>query len=279
MQVYFEQERNLNWPFVYKGTFKQSDSSQVLKYYTSDIIALLRKDFLCYSVTHDRYLRLREPPDSLKQVFSNEEWQSLTREYSKLSDEATEKLLKLEELMGKNPYNGLSTRFFRWQGENIAKKIFGCFQQQQQARMLKSHEQIPAPWNPCLRHFICIFSVPLISMFMLPAALYLAYTVFLVIVIDPILSAIDFVSQNKKEALKYFNEMALGNPDLDMMKIEESLVSGLISIAENLNQGKLRGSGIIAEPYFGVEYIPGADKDPGFYVNRYLVLFKKHAEV
>jgi hypothetical protein len=280
-QIYFEDERNLKWPYVYSGKFNERDFVENFQYYTSDDIDLRRRDFLCYMLTYDKYLRLREPHESLKKLFSNEEWQLFTREFLRLSDDACEKLSKLEGIMEKNPYNGILTRFFRWQDRNIAKPCFGWLQQG--PKMLKAHEKIPGPWNSCLRHFICIFSIPLIYLFLflifLPVGLLFAYTIIVRLVVSPVLGVIDLVSQNKGEGLKYLNEMSYSNPDLDMVKIEESLVSGINAIVDNLNHGKLRGSGIIAEPYFGVEYIPGADKEPGRYVNRYLILFKNHSAV
>jgi len=85
---------------------------------------------------------------------------------------------------------------------------------------------------------------------------------------------------NRKDAINSLNELSEINAELDMTKINESISHGLQDIVNTLNKGKLRGSGILADVWYGKQFIPATKQDEvSHYKGRYLVIFRKDDEI
>jgi uncharacterized protein with PhoU and TrkA domain len=81
---------------------------------------------------------------------------------------------------------------------------------------------------------------------------------------------------SRKDAISSLNELSEVNAELDMAKINESISHGLQDIANTLNRGKLRGTGIVSDIWYGKEFIPATKKEEtSHYKGRYLVIFRK----
>ena len=286
-QIYFIEEKSTHWNFVFNGAYKKRDYYKTFRFYFTDKFELMKKSPCYLLFTHDQYLRLREPPESLN-IFSNKEWERITRSLMKLNEDACDKLSKLEGQIAKNPHIGLSIRYYNWHSR-LHRDLIDF-----RAKMFKGQEPYPEPWDPIVRHLLGLVALLLIVNFYIggPLVLFVIMVPMVLLFLSKVimqlvyctLVLIDSISVNKEKALEYFDKMKDSSPELDMFSIEQSLVHGINGIADYLNKEKLQGSGIIATPYFGVEYVPKNGDRLSYFttqehdVNRYLILFRKHTE-
>lgn len=271
-QIYFEKQRQSQWSSIISGFFVSRNINRTFDLHFTDRIDSFRRDFLCYLFTHDYYFRHREPPAVLGDVFSVQDWQEFTHNIIKLSSDATNKLRKLDDMIHKNPKMGYSMQFKRWQKDHLSPN---CFEAKDY-----SDRPYPGPWNPCLRHILCLLSLPLIYLFLfliyVPAMLYILFIIISLILVFPVLTILDCIYMSRKDAISSLNELSEVNAELDMAKINESISHGLQDIANTLNRGKLRGTGIVSDIWYGKEFIPATKKEEtSHYKGRYLVIFRK----